>query len=270
MRVDLHAHTTASDGMLDPAILCERAAAVGIELFCITDHDTLPAPLAPVGTLRVLGGIELSALWNGRVVHVLGLNLSNAPHGALAEGVLAQRLRRAERGHFIAERLRKRGVEGAYEGACSIAGNGVLGRPHFARFLVQRGAARTVEDAFRRWLSDALLGSGASAWTDLASAVRWIVDDHGTAALAHPAKYHLTHTRLRELVQAFKDAGGTALEVACGSQTPATTRDLADLCRRYELAASAGSDYHGGPDDHARLGQTGTLPGDLVPVWSGW
>ena len=220
--------------------------------------------------MRVLAGIELSADWRGRVVHVLGLKLRNEPAGALAAGVAAQRARRDLRGQAIGERLRKRGIEGAYEGARRIAGDGILGRPHFARFLVSIGKARTVDDAFRRWLGDHAMSNSAASWTPLADAVRWIVDDGGTAVLAHPAKYQFTHAKLRELIAEFKTAGGTGLEVACGMQTPATTRQLADLCRRFELAASAGSDFHGGPDDHARLGQPGPLPADLTPVWGEW
>lgn len=272
MRADLHAHSTASDGWLDRDELCTRAAACGVELFCVTDHDTLPSANAPraTGGMRILPGIELSADWRGRVVHVLGLNLRNRPDGELAAGVAAQRTRRDLRGQAIGERLRKRGIEGAYEGARQIAGAGILGRPHFARFLVSVGKARTVDDAFRRWLGDHAMSHSASSWTPLADAVRWIVDDGGTAVLAHPAKYSLTHAKLRELITEFKAAGGTGLEVACGLQTPATTRQLAELCRRFELAASAGSDFHGGPGDHARLGQPGPLPADLTPVWSQW
>ena len=101
-------------------------------------------------------------------------------------------------------------------------------------------------------------------------AVRWIVEDGGTAVLAHPAKYQFTHSKLRELIECFKEAGGSGLEVACGMQTPATTRQLAELCRRYDMSASAGSDFHGGPQDHARLGQPGPFPEDLTPVWSTW
>ena len=272
MKADLHAHSTASDGWLARDELCARAAACGVDLFCVTDHDSLPPPGAPTvcGDMRILPGIELSADWRGRVVHVLGLNLRNAPDGALAAGVAAQRERRDLRGQAIGERLRKRGIEDAYEGARAIAGEGILGRPHFARFLVSVGTARTMDDAFRRWLGDNAMSNSAASWTPLADAVRWIVEDGGTPVLAHPAKYSLTHAKLRELITEFKTAGGAGLEVACGFQTPATTRQLADLCRRFELAASAGSDYHGGPGDHARLGQPGPMPADLTPVWAHW
>ena len=272
MKVDLHAHSTASDGWLPIQELCDRAAKCGVDLFCVTDHDTLPtANLQVTGSaMRVLPGIELSAQWRGRVVHVLGLNLGNRPDGGLASGVAELRQRRDERGQTIGERLRKRGIEDAYEGAKRIAGQGVLGRPHFARFLVETGKARTVDDAFRRWLGDTAMSNSALTWAPVEDAVRWIVEDGGTAVLAHPAKYQFTHSKLRELIECFKEAGGSGLEVACGMQTPATTRQLAELCRRYDMSASAGSDYHGGPQDHARLGQPGPVPEDLTPVWSTW
>jgi predicted metal-dependent phosphoesterase TrpH len=243
-----------------------------VDLFCVTDHDTLPdtLPVVADSSMQILAGIELSAQWRGQVVHVLGLNLSNQPDSSLAHGVAVQRRLRDERGQAIGERLRKRGIEDAYAGARRIAGQGVLGRPHFARFLLEQGKARSMDDAFQRWLRDGVLGGSKTSWASLADAVRWINEDGGSAVLAHPAKYQLTHSRLRELVGDFKTAGGTALEVACGFQSPNTTRDLAELCRRYGMLASAGSDFHGGEHDHARLGQPGPLPSDLAPVWSGW
>lgn len=272
LKVDLHAHSTSSDGWLPVDELCARAALCGVDLFCVTDHDTLPTarPVVRDSNMEVLIGIELSAQWRGRVVHVLGLNLRNQPDSPLAHGVLGQRRLRDERGQAIGERLHKRGIEGAYEGARRIAGDGVLGRPHFARYLVAEGKARSIDDAFHRWLGDHATGGGNPTWAGLADAVHWITADGGTAVLAHPAKYGFTHSRLRELVEDFKAAGGTALEVACGGQSANTTRDLAALCRRYALAASAGSDFHGGDNDHARLGQPGPLPADLTPVWVDW
>ena len=272
LRVDLHAHSTRSDGTLAPAALFERAAGTGVGLFALTDHDALPAIDQPtcVDAMQILSGIELTTLWQGRVIHVLGLRFEPDEAGPLARGVAAQHEARLQRAARIAARLQKRGIEGALEGAMIFAGDGAVGRPHFARWLVQAGHARDLEAAFRLFLSDKLIGTAATVWAPLEDAVRWIVGQGGTAVLAHPAKYRFTHTRLRDLVADFKSAGGAALEVISGPQVPATTRQLADVCRRFELAASAGSDFHGGPEDRARLGHTSFLPDDLVPVWRDW
>ena len=272
MSVDLHTHSTRSDGALSPAALCARAAEAGVALLAITDHDVLPCAstlAAPGAGLRVLPGIELTAQWQGAVVHVVGLGFrAEAPH--LAAGVARQCAARESRAENIAHRLQKRGIHGALAGARALAGEAPLGRPHFARWLVATGQARDLEAAFRLHLSDRSLVGSAGLWATLEDAVQWITADGGTAVLAHPAKYRYTHTRLRALVEDFKRAGGTALEVISGLQVPATTRQLADLCRRFELEASAGSDFHGGSGDSARLGHTRFLPPDLTPVWRAW
>ena len=271
MSVDLHTHSTRSDGALAPDDLRARARAAGVTLLAITDHDVLPAPMpaASDDDLHQVRGIELTTQWNGGVVHVVGLGFrAHAPH--LADGVARQCAAREARAEKIAARLEKRGLPGALAGARALAGDAPLGRPHFARWLVETGHARDVEAAFRLYLSDRSVAGTNTEWASLEDAVRWITADGGVAVLAHPAKYRYTHTRLRALIDDFKAAGGTALEVISGLQVPSTTRQLADLCRRFDLQASVGSDFHGGKGDPARLGHTNLLPPDLTPVWDAW
>ena len=274
MHVDLHSHSTASDGVLAPAELIARAAAAGVELFSITDHDTLAAydalgGQAQPGTLRVVRGVELSASWRGRVVHVLGYGFSaNAP--TLARGIALQRARREERARAIGERLRRRGIEGAFEGASALAGEASIGRPHFARFLVDSGIARSADDAFHRWLGDHQMGGVAAEWASLGEAVEWIAADGGAAVLAHPAKYQLTHTRLRELLGDFAASGGVALEVLCGRQPPSTINELARAGARFGLAGSVGSDFHA-PETWAPTPGVTSMPViDLPMLWERW
>lgn len=274
MRVDLHSHSTASDGVLAPADLLARAAGAGVELFSITDHDTLAAydelgDAAQSGAMRVVRGVELSASWRGRVVHVLGYGFrDDAP--SLARGIALQRTRREDRARAIGERLRRWGVEGAFEGAMALAGNGSIGRPHFARFLVESGIARSHDDAFHRWLGDHQMGGVAAEWASLADAVEWITADGGAAVLAHPAKYQLTHTRLRELLGDFATCGGAALEVLCGRQPPSTIGELARAGARFGLAGSVGSDFHG-PETWAPAPGIASIPAlDLPMLWERW
>lgn len=274
MKVDLHTHSTASDGVLAPRELLARAVEAGAEIFSVTDHDTLAAyedigREPRHGATHVIPGIELSADWRGRVVHVLGYGF-DWQATALAGGIALQRERRESRARAIGERLARKGIAGAFDGARALAGDGSIGRPHFARHLVATGAARSMDDAFSRWLSDRATAGLGQPWATLAEAVGWIAADGGTAVLAHPAKYQMTHTRLRELLADFVAAGGAGLEVLCGRQQPSTTAELARNCTRFGLAASAGTDFHAPESWAPAPGMTPDLPAGVTPLWARW
>ena len=274
MKLDLHTHSAASDGLLAPAALLARALEAGVELFSITDHDTLAAyddigRQDFQGRTRVVSGVELSADWRGRVVHVLGYGFDWRA-STLAGGLALQRQRREERAFAIGERLRRKGIEGSFEGARALANGGSIGRPHFARHLVATGVARSVDEAFTRWLNDRATAGIAQEWASLADAVGWITGDGGTAVLAHPAKYAFTHTRLRELLADFAAAGGGGIEVQCGRQQPSTTAELARLCARFSLAASVGSDFHGPESWAPNPGVEPALPAGCTAIWERW
>lgn len=274
LKLDLHTHSAASDGVLDAPTLLAAAAAAEVALFSITDHDSLGAydlldPRAAAGDVRIVPGVELSALWRGRVVHVLGYGF-DASRGALRDGLARQRASRDARAVAIGERLLRKGIAGAYEGARALAGDGSIGRPHFARHLVATGAARSVDEAFSRYLNDRATAGVPTPWASLADAVAWIVADGGEAVLAHPAKYPFTHTRLRELLADFVAAGGRGLEVLCGRQPPGVLADMTALCRRFGLEASAGSDFHAPEHWQPAPGVTPVLPAGVPAFWARW
>ncbi len=274
MKLDLHTHSAASDGLLAPAALLAKAREAGVELFSITDHDTLAAYDAIGhdewhGTMRVVPGVELSAQWRGQVVHVLGYGFDHAG-GALRAGIAVQRQGREERAAAIGEALKRRGIDGAFEGARALAGDGSIGRPHFARHLVAVGAVRTFDEAFSRYLSDRATARMPQRWATLADAVGWIVADGGQAVLAHPLKYQCTRTRLRELLADFAAAGGRGLEVLCGRQPPHALAELTGLCARFELEASAGSDFHAPEAWLASPGVMPSLPESVPALWERW
>ncbi len=271
MRFDLHCHSTASDGALSPGELLQRAADSDLELLAITDHDTLDGwrQVGDTRGVRLVPGIELSSRWGGRGVHLVGLAI-DPDSAAMAEALRHQRRARLERAGRIAEKLEKLGAENPLEGARAIAGGDNIGRPHFARHLVASGFCDSVEDAFRRHLGDGRPGDVKEAWPTLEVATRWIVDAGGIAVLAHPARYKLTATRLRALVDDFVVAGGRAIEVICGSQPPQWTRQLAALAAERGLLASAGSDFHRPGRPWAELGRVAPLPDDCEPVWRHW
>lgn len=265
-----------SDGSLTPEDLVRRAQKQQVELFSVTDHDTLAAyrHLPDVSGVKIIPGIELSCVWLGATIHVLGLNVDTG-NSALTEAVTAQETAREQRAVIIGERLARKGVAGVYEKARARADEKglqgrALGRPDFARVLVDSGAVTTMQQAFDRYLGAGKIGDVKTHWPELAEVVEWIVTSGGTAVLAHPLHYKMTRTRLRRLFVDFMEAGGRALEVANGRQwTPNDLNFLRSSCKDFGLMASVGSDFHA-ETPWSEVGCDATLVGDCVPVWQTW
>lgn len=275
VRVDLHCHTTVSDGSLSPTDLVRRAAVCGVELLAITDHDstaswaeacTVNAGL--VKPLQLVTGIEFSTLWQGREIHIVGLNFPPG-HGSIAALEQRQSQARAERAAAIADKLVKKGVPDALEAVTRIAGGQQIGRPHFAKLLIDRGMVRSMEHAFSKYLRRGKPLYVAPEWCDIPTAVAAIVAAGGVAVLAHPVAYQLSNVQLNELLKLFVEAGGGAIEVASGQHNPGDVNRLADLAIHYKLSASAGSDFHH-PGGWLELGKNTRLPEKVVPVWTQW
>ncbi|WP_250461987.1 PHP domain-containing protein [Microbulbifer litoralis] len=278
-RIDLHCHSTASDGILSPAQLVSRAKSQGVTLLALTDHDTVAGLAEARLTGRDLGvgilpGIEFSTRWGKHPVHVVGLNIDTGAPALQRAIELRGRLRR-QRAEEIAGRLEKRGFAGALEGARALAGDSVLGRPHFARWLVQAGHVEDSAQAFKRYLGAGKAGDVKVDWPPLEDTVATIRAAGGQAVLAHPLKYGLTRTRLRGLLSAFAACGGRAVELLCGRQNPVQTRDLQRLVASLAeedgapLYASLGSDFHQPEQPWRELGSV-HLPAGVEPVWKLW
>ena len=272
MTFDLHLHSTASDGALDPGALVRLAADRGVRTLSITDHDTLLAyselPCLPAG-LELIPGIELSTTWRGVGIHVVGLNVDPS-QATLRRGVEEQLRRRAERSQIIAARLRKQGLQINLDAVREIAGGEFVGRPHFARHLVAEGIARNTREAFRKFLGSGKPGDVKQVWASLEEVVSWIVRAGGTAVLAHPGKYRLTKTRLKALADDFRSAGGQAIEVVCGPQPANLTNYLTTLANEMGFTASCGSDFHDPQNRWSRPGGFPGLPGNVRPIWDEW
>jgi predicted metal-dependent phosphoesterase TrpH len=269
---DLHSHSSASDGALEPDALLLHAAESGVDALAITDHDTLAAfdrIGMPLPLPRLIPGIELSTTWRNIGVHVVGLDIDPAS-AALRRGVRQQQQSRDERARVIARRLRSQGLPDMLDDVLQIAGGEPVGRPHFAAHLVGSGIVKDVKTAFRKYLGAGKPGDVRHGWASLPEVVHWIIQAGGTAVLAHPAKYRLTKTRLRALASDFRRSGGTAIEVVCGQQSPNRTTHLAQLSRDLDLAASCGSDFHNGDNCWSRPGGFPPLPDDVRPVWTAW
>ena len=261
--IDLHMHTTASDGTFAPAALVDRAYAAGIRTLSVTDHDTMAgvpeaASAAAERGMEFLPGIEITAVADGRDVHLLAYFLDPAPAG-LEAFLVDQREDRVRRARAMGERLAALGAPIAIEGliaAASTTGRAVA-RPSVARALVEAGHCATVQEAFDRWLADggpAYVGRrGASP----AEVVHLVARSGGLAAVAHPGLL-----RRDDLIPGLVTAGLGALEVFHSDHDTAAQARYQRLAAQHGLAICGGSDFHG--DRHRRatcFGRVG-LPRD--------
>ncbi len=277
MIVDFHTHTTASDGELCPQELLRRAVEKGVDLLAITDHDSIDGYLDAREKLKVLAnaeqqirlisGVELSCVWSGVLVHIVGLGF-DADSPFLRDKLRQQQLARIERAQLIGEKLKKYGFPGGFEYASTLAGESQVGRPHFARFMVEMGHVDTIQAAFKKYLGAGKPGDVKHTWPAMNSVVDWIKSCGGVAVVAHPLHYKITATKLRALLTDFKSAGGQAVEVISGRQMQDKTQYLAQLAEQFELHASVGSDFHKPGTSWSEIGNAGSLPSRCVPVWS--
>jgi len=271
---DLHAHSTASDGVLAPTKLFERAHGYGVRVMALTDHDTLEGLSEARGAALELGmdfvpGVEISVTWNGGTVHILGLGVDETA-GELEEGLAGLRRFRDWRAEEIGRRLERSGYPGMYERARALSNGRLISRTHFARALVEAGHADTVSGVFRRFLVRSRPGHVAGEWASLADAARWIRAAGGQAVIAHPARYKMTRTRLRKLISEFVDAGGVGLEVISGSHSRDEMFTMAAHARDFGLLGSAGSDFHDPTNPWVELGQLPRMPDGVRPIWQDW
>lgn len=272
---DLHSHSCVSDGTLAASALVQLAHRRGVHLLALTDHDHLGGLDEARGEaqrlqLAFVCGVEISVSWGGETVHVVGLRIDPSDR-ALNEGLAATRGGRDARARAMGEALAAVGIHGAYEGALRHVSNpAMVGRTHFARFLVEQGVCSDVREVFRRYLVEGKPGFVPHRWASLAEAVGWIVAAGGTAVLAHPARYRLDAAALDALIDEFRALGGTGIEVVCASHTRDDQRRFASIAAARGLLASRGSDFHGPGENRIEFGQLPPLPPGLVPVWHDW
>jgi predicted metal-dependent phosphoesterase TrpH len=228
-------------------------------------HRALAA--AKACQLPYLTGTEISITFAGKTVHIVGLGF-DPDDARLIDGLRRTRGGRGDRAQEMSDGLAKVGIHGAYEGALKYAGNPeLISRTHFARYLVESGVCQDTSEVFRRYLIEGKPGFVPHRWASLKDAVSWIVDAHGVAVIAHPARYGFTANEEYALFTEFKAHGGRAVEVVTGSHTPDEYAKYAEMAQEFELAASRGSDFHSPDESHTDLGALPWLPGQLTPVW---
>lgn len=273
-QIDLHCHSTISDGLLAPQDIVALAAKSGIKVMALTDHDDITGlPIARDAALEhgihFVNGVEISVTWKKRTLHIVGLKF-DAENEALKSALAAVRIGRDERAVQMAEGLAKVGIASAYEGAKEIAKQSILTRSHFAQFLAKNGHAKDVKSVFKKFLVKGKPGFVDHKWMDLESAVSLITNAGGQAVIAHPGRYDLGAINMMLLMHEFRSYGGAAIEVVTGSHNPPQYQQFAKIAHRFSLKASLGSDYHGPGLSYMAMGCVPDLPAGCNPVWADW
>lgn len=255
-KIDLHVHTTASDGTVSPAEAAELAAEKGLAAIAITDHDTVlgvreAADRAGELGIELVPGIEISTKFKA-AVHILGyyIDLDAAPLREVSDWVVRDR---DERNGAIAALMAADGLPVSYEQMHRRFGP-VIGRPHFAELLVELGLADSMKDAFQRYMERGQKYYLPRTILPLDRAIETVTSSGGTAVLAHPFQYRLDDGGLRELIERCMELGVTGMECRYSGYGPTQTAYLEALAGEYGLLPIGGSDFHGSHKPQIQLG----------------
>ncbi len=275
LNIDLHCHSTVSDGLLSPADVALRAHENGVDVWALTDHDEISGVEAARDAARELGmryvpGVEISVTWAGRTIHIVGLQVDET-NPLLVKGLFDTRNGREQRARKIGNMLEEIGIPNAFEGALRFVGNpDLISRTHFARYLVESGVCKNINEVFSNYLVEGKPGFIEHRWSSLNDCLSWIHGAGGVSVVAHPGRYDLSDLEMSVFLDEFKQLGGRGIEVVTGSHTPDQYEEYAKVAQRYGFLASRGSDFHGPGESRTELGSLPPLPKNLVPVWHDW
>mgnify|MGYP005839035201 CR=1 FL=1 len=265
--IDLHTHTSASDGLLGPARLVERAARQGVRVLAVTDHDTtegIPEALASAAgfDIRLIPGIEFSVEYPHGSFHLVGLFVDHE-NPALLQAVRRLKGIREGRGARIIAELEKAGVNIPLEEVAAEAAGGALGKPHFARVMVRRGYA-SVEEVFERYLVNGRPGDVPKEKLSPSEAIHLVLEAGGLPILAHPSSLGMpSFESFEALLDELRDIGLAGVEAYASTHADEEVRRYETLARARGLLVSGGSDFHGEGDE--RPGYYGQ--GRIIPAW---
>ena len=248
-RIDLHLHTTHSDGSLRPSEVLALAQTAGVTALAITDHDIvdgIPEALETGARLgiEILPGVEISSFDGKSELHILGYCI-NWQDETLLGRLATLRKSRHRRNPLIIERLQALGLELTYDEVRSLAGTESVGRPHIARLLMEKGYVTSAKEAFDRYLAEGRPGYVARELPTPAEAISWIRDARGVAVLAHPTWVKESTETLPAFIRALKDNELGGMEVHYSTHTKQQTAKFLELTKQFGLLVTGGSDFHG-------------------------
>ncbi|MEK9770949.1 MAG: PHP domain-containing protein [Nitrosomonadales bacterium] len=269
--IDLHSHSNVSDGLLSPSALIDYANEKKVNMIALTDHDDISGihearTRCKLYDIYFVSGVEISVTWRNRTIHIIGLNFDEK-NQVLIKGLESIREGRIKRAEKIAYGLEMAGVKHALAGAKSFSQHQVIGRVHFAQYLVQQNYARNIQSVFKKFMTPGKPGYVKHEWAELKEAVEWIVEAGGMPVVAHPGRYDMGGKLYPLFFQEFKDYGGKGIEVISGSQPINQSEYFANFAEQFDLYASIGSDFHGYGVSHRDLGPLHELPINVKPIW---
>lgn len=271
-RLDLHLHTTHSDGSCTPTEVIGLAHQAGVTALAITDHDItsgIPEAIAAGEHygIEIIPGVEISSIMESSELHILGYFL-DWQDTALNQRFKSLRDSRHRRNPQIVDRLQSLGIDITYDEVLALAGSDSVGRPHIARALMDKGVVTSAKEAFDRFLGDGKAAYVPRELPSPAEAIRWIKEARGLAVLAHPTWVKVTDQPLAELVRRLKADGLDGVEVYYSTHAARQTRDYLSLAQQLGLLVTGGSDFHGltKPDIEVGIGKGSLhIPTTLLP-----
>jgi hypothetical protein len=272
MKADLHNHSYFSDGVLSPSEVVWLASDAGCDLFSLTDHDTTEGIAeaqreADKLDLNLINGVEISAFWRNSAIHIVGLGI-DIDNDELQTGLEFNQTIRKERAKKIALGLRRSGIKDALEKAQMISGGHMLTRTHFAQMLINEGYCKDMKSVFRRYLTGRKPGGVRVEWKDFDEVIKWIQSAGGKALIAHPFRYRMTNTKIKNMLNDFKLASGDGFEVVNANSSEDEISLADQWSKDFDLLASSGSDFHGWPNQRVQIGNLKELPSTSRAIWS--
>ena len=258
MKVDLHNHSYYSDGVFSPTEVVRLADEADCNLFALTDHDTTDGlaeakQMADELSVNLVSGVEISALWRNMTIHIVGLGI-DINNDILQKGLNYNQRLREERAEKIALGLRRAGITDALEKTQELSKTDMITRTHFAQMLIREGYCKDMKSVFRRFLTGKKPGASRVEWRSFDEVVGWIHAAGGLAVIAHPFRYRMTQTKIKNMLIDFKEVLGDGVEVVTATSTDEEITLSNQWAKEYKLLSSCGSDYHGWPNQRIQIG----------------
>ena len=271
MKVDLHNHSYYSDGVFSPSEVVRLADEAGCDLFALTDHDTTDGlnearQTADKLSVNLVSGVEISAFWRNMTIHIIGLDI-DINNDILQAGLVHNQQLRKDRAEKIALGLWRAGIKDALEKTQALSKTDMLTRTHFAQMLIGEGYCKDMKSVFRRYLTGKKPGGVRVEWKNIDEVVGWIHAAGGQAVLAHPFRYKMTQTKIKNMLIDFKEILGDGVEVVTATSTDEEITLSNQWAKEYELLSSCGSDYHGWPNQRIQIGSLRDLPNLDNAIW---